>query len=366
MIGDLIEFSEDDSGDSVFEQPEQLPKRLQKPKLCPTSNSDLNQSRRSTVASAFEIGLKWPILQIGPFNSCSMVAAAGQNYAGMDFCGPPQTPNTCIWSRDSGNGSGSEPATSSNSPTVMAGRSASDFLPVMTTATKNDALPRVSQVIANVGENLDINVDSDVDATAQRQQTATHATGCAKGLIAKRQQVPASVSTNGNENVNGNGNSNGNSNQFSNRLHVSNIPFKYRREHLANMFSMFGQVLDAEIIYNERGSKGFGFVSFASATDAFRAKRALHGLTIDGRQVEVNYATPRPKRSSSAATTNGNAPKRPVSSSSSTSNSTSSNSKPQSRKALLTTKHAHVTPSKNQIYLPFPQTTSYYKWLVTD
>lgn len=78
------------------------------------------------------------------------------------------------------------------------------------------------------------------------------------------------------------------------RLHVSNIPFKYRREHLMNMFKGFGEVVDAEIIFNERGSKGFGFISFARARDAARAKQALHGIVIDGRKIEVNNATPRP------------------------------------------------------------------------
>lgn len=80
------------------------------------------------------------------------------------------------------------------------------------------------------------------------------------------------------------------------RLHVSNIPFRFRKEHLAKMFSVFGPILDAEIIFNERGSKGFGFVSFANPVDAFRAKNALHGLIVESRQIEVNYATPRPKR----------------------------------------------------------------------
>lgn len=84
---------------------------------------------------------------------------------------------------------------------------------------------------------------------------------------------------------------------ISGRLHVSNIPFKYRKEHLADMFSHFGTVLDSEIIFNERGSKGFGFVSFADPAHAYRAKNALHGLIVEGRQIEVNYATPRPKRS---------------------------------------------------------------------
>lgn len=82
------------------------------------------------------------------------------------------------------------------------------------------------------------------------------------------------------------------------RLHVSNIPFKYRREHLTNMFSIFGPVLDAEVIFNERGSKGFGFVSFVNMDHADKAKKTLDGLAIDGRRIEVNYATPRPKKRS--------------------------------------------------------------------
>lgn len=80
------------------------------------------------------------------------------------------------------------------------------------------------------------------------------------------------------------------------RLHVSNIPFRFRKEHLAKMFGVFGPVLDSEIIFNERGSKGFGFVSFANPNDASRAKNALHGLIVEGRQIEVNFATPRPRR----------------------------------------------------------------------
>lgn len=91
--------------------------------------------------------------------------------------------------------------------------------------------------------------------------------------------------------------------KHSGRLHVSNIPFRYRREHLATMFSIFGTILDAEIIFNERGSKGFGFVSFLNPTEAEKAKKAMDGLVVDGRQIEVNYATPRPRRWSKQRTT---------------------------------------------------------------
>ena len=50
----------------------------------------------------------------------------------------------------------------------------------------------------------------------------------------------------------------------------------------------YGDILDAEIIFNERGSKGFGFVTFMNAEDANRAREALSGKVIDGRKIEVS------------------------------------------------------------------------------
>lgn len=47
-------------------------------------------------------------------------------------------------------------------------------------------------------------------------------------------------------------------------------------------------MIDAEIIFNERGSKGFGFVTFMRAEDANVARDAISGKVIDGRKVEVS------------------------------------------------------------------------------
>ncbi|CAF1474787.1 unnamed protein product [Adineta ricciae] len=83
------------------------------------------------------------------------------------------------------------------------------------------------------------------------------------------------------------------------RLHVSNIPFRFRDEDLKAMFEQFGEIIDTEIIFNERGSKGFGFVTFASSDDADAAREKLHGAVVEGRKIEVNMATarsqPKPK-----------------------------------------------------------------------
>ena len=45
---------------------------------------------------------------------------------------------------------------------------------------------------------------------------------------------------------------------------------------------------DVEIIFNERGSKGFGFVTFGNAEDAESARAELHGSVVEGRKIEVN------------------------------------------------------------------------------
>ncbi|XP_025017422.1 RNA binding protein fox-1 homolog 1-like [Tetranychus urticae] len=75
------------------------------------------------------------------------------------------------------------------------------------------------------------------------------------------------------------------------RIHVSNIPFRFREPDLRKLFGAYGPILDVEIIFNERGSKGFGFLTFAHSDDAMRAKKELDGITVEGRKIEVNDAT---------------------------------------------------------------------------
>ncbi|XP_030638432.1 RNA binding protein fox-1 homolog 2 [Chanos chanos] len=86
------------------------------------------------------------------------------------------------------------------------------------------------------------------------------------------------------------------------RLHVSNIPFRFRDPDLRQMFGQFGKILDVEIIFNERGSKGFGFVTFENSADAEKARERLNGTIVEGRKIEnlplmgggqVNNATAR-------------------------------------------------------------------------
>ena len=77
------------------------------------------------------------------------------------------------------------------------------------------------------------------------------------------------------------------------RLHVSNIPFRYREHNLIMLFGQFGNIEDAEIIYNDKGSKGFGFITMARNQDAEVARLRLNGTIVEGRIIEVNPATPK-------------------------------------------------------------------------
>ena len=61
------------------------------------------------------------------------------------------------------------------------------------------------------------------------------------------------------------------------------------REHnLVMLFGKFGYVQDAEIIYNDMGSKGFGFVTMMRGQDAYRALLKLNNTTIEGRIILVS------------------------------------------------------------------------------
>ena len=62
---------------------------------------------------------------------------------------------------------------------------------------------------------------------------------------------------------------------------------------MVQLFSPTGPVLQAEIIYSDQGSKGFGFVTLASAKQADIALSRLHLSLVEGRRIHVNFATPK-------------------------------------------------------------------------
>ncbi|KAJ7497116.1 hypothetical protein FB451DRAFT_1017148 [Mycena latifolia] len=79
------------------------------------------------------------------------------------------------------------------------------------------------------------------------------------------------------------------------KVYVGNLSWNTTDDTLRNAFSDFGQVLDS-IVMRDRDtgrSRGFGFVTFASAQEADAAIAALNEQDLDGRRIKVNLANAR-------------------------------------------------------------------------
>ncbi|MHB8625627.1 MAG: RNA recognition motif domain-containing protein [Aggregatilineales bacterium] len=83
------------------------------------------------------------------------------------------------------------------------------------------------------------------------------------------------------------------------RLYVGNLPYSVDEEQLRELFGKAGAVTDVAVITDrETGrSKGFGFVTMASADDATKAISQFNGYAMGNRNLTVNEARPREERS---------------------------------------------------------------------
>jgi RNA recognition motif-containing protein len=77
-----------------------------------------------------------------------------------------------------------------------------------------------------------------------------------------------------------------------NKLYVGNLSYQTNKDKLTEIFSAYGEVTSVTIIEG----KGFGFVEMGSSEAAQSAKEALDGTEVDGRNIKVDEARPRPNR----------------------------------------------------------------------
>ncbi len=79
------------------------------------------------------------------------------------------------------------------------------------------------------------------------------------------------------------------------KVFVGGLSFAASEEDLRSMFDGVGTVLDATIIRDRetRRSRGFGFVTFAEASDAQKACEEMDGKEVDGRSLKVSIAEQR-------------------------------------------------------------------------
>jgi RNA recognition motif-containing protein len=79
---------------------------------------------------------------------------------------------------------------------------------------------------------------------------------------------------------------------MSTKIYVGNLPWRATDAQLTQLFSAHGEVSEARVVTDrETGrSRGFAFVSMATAEAARAAIAALNGHTLDGRALVVNEA----------------------------------------------------------------------------
>ncbi|TID17355.1 gb [Venturia nashicola] len=83
-------------------------------------------------------------------------------------------------------------------------------------------------------------------------------------------------------------------NSQGNTLYVGNLFFEVTEDSLQRLFSEHGDIQKVKIIYDHRGlSKGFGYVTFASALEASNAIDALNQQPFQGRRLSVQPHQPR-------------------------------------------------------------------------
>ncbi|MBM3830058.1 MAG: RNA-binding protein [Verrucomicrobia bacterium] len=85
---------------------------------------------------------------------------------------------------------------------------------------------------------------------------------------------------------------------MNNKLFVGNLAFATTENDLQDAFAAFGTVMEVNLMLDRMSgkSRGFAFVTMASAEDAQKAIEGMHGKNFGGRDLTVNVARPREER----------------------------------------------------------------------
>ena len=83
------------------------------------------------------------------------------------------------------------------------------------------------------------------------------------------------------------------------KLYVGNLAYSVGEQDLQQAFSACGEVDSVNVITDrDTGrSKGFGFVEMSTDAEAQKAIQELNGTSLDNREIKVNEAKPRERRS---------------------------------------------------------------------
>jgi len=82
-------------------------------------------------------------------------------------------------------------------------------------------------------------------------------------------------------------------------IYVGNLSYDVKEDELRQAFESFGEVYSVNIIKDRYSGrpKGFGFVEMPNENEARAAIKGINGTVMNGREIRVNEARPREKRS---------------------------------------------------------------------
>lgn len=76
------------------------------------------------------------------------------------------------------------------------------------------------------------------------------------------------------------------------KIYVGNMSYSTKEDQLKEIFSEFGEVISAKVVFDRetKRHKGFGFVEMATEEGAENAISSLDGKEVAGRMLKVNEA----------------------------------------------------------------------------
>src|SRR3989338_11088046 len=79
-------------------------------------------------------------------------------------------------------------------------------------------------------------------------------------------------------------------------LFVGSLPFSTTEEALGQLFAQYGQIVSVNVIKDRYSgqSRGFAFVEMSTDEEAKQAIEKLNGYNLEGRNIVVKEALPKP------------------------------------------------------------------------
>ncbi len=83
-------------------------------------------------------------------------------------------------------------------------------------------------------------------------------------------------------------------------IYVGQLPYNVKEDELMEIFSEFGEIANLNLIKDRFSgqSKGFGFIEMPNNSEADKAIKALNKTMLHGREIKVNQAEEKRKKSS--------------------------------------------------------------------